>query len=1812
MKELEQFNAKEYEKITLLMARLQQLLAKINQQKLAHEQQIAIAQAEIIAIIRELKIGTKKLTAKDSIHDLTSQIEAWFNAIVAEPALAKDIPTRIDTAVLLKTYLEQLRNIDQHLVTMIFAPVKINLPANTPTVTEKKIPVAGIEVEYKYCVIDATKQRQQLAEVKITTKKADYDFSSVTQDAFKQALKAGWQNFTVNGGNQKQQLEVLKFISHALNEEQKQLKTISHDENAVHRLALLCSAVVVDPLDAEVIKLAQVVDQQKNAIKATLQQYDINNLPISTHTKTTAQVAAIKLDTSKSIPITQEKKATPRPPVDKFSVNEIKPNIQTNATANKLIDVATDDADKVLTNTKAILAACYLMPVNDALRLMWANNLSAAQASLAKLKELRGNLNAEQSTKIAALKEQLQSLVNDVNHPLAIDIHQRAKEISQGYLEQSKQLFSNLPKKELSELDEKKRPNCAKITQHFQSISISVVMDILAYSSPIERKLVMEKWVQVMDDSFFAGDFVTLFAIAAAFGTAAITRLKASFELMSPEYREKLKQYEQFPEIAGQYKKYQEVYKSRDGMLPFLGIHFSHLEFAKRGNKEPKISEIIHRLTDELVGKIENFIGKKLPESIESTTKIITLGKDDYEMINKQQYDISLKQEPRNLPENVLRVINPELRNFLLVKLLAKNVTLTEKQLVELNNLVQEPDEQALVKILAQLHIPATNLEVKKFNSLNKQIYSIVSQASPVDKSVNEKYLSLLNKNVYADLLAEMIRNYLVVGSGKIISQSGRSVKEVMEDINKIIIDLATQPKADRSSAEKYLRDLLIETGFNFSQEELLSKVVANLLGNEALSKIAIEVKQIANRVLFPINYKTLAPSDLKIKELRINSALERLNALLSEVNTSAGRGKLGEYDAAVQYLTREINQATIALTQLKMTLSTINQKLKAGELIIAVTAKAPIQYQAEKITPVVGADNVVVVALTGKELPASFDEFISSLPANARIDIIADLKQSNVALAIQEAAKKFNATARENLYVNYAKASSLAPVAEVKATVLPEELPSQPSISTGEKKSPIKQGSIGEKFKHTIKQQSVSASSTPPLKTTAPVAVPEAEAQSKATVKPENLELKNKLTQEIVMALVVSQVERMQQIMPFDKLYTAVKQSVVDGKVPADLTLTEVSALAKLDNSLIEAFQDVTLYLEKNSIQNKQGADDLMPLVINKVISRLKTISPKVITAWQEIAAQYSVVDSGKNGYVYASVNIAIEYIQRTVDAIKFPEDFISHFSSRPEEREFLLLGLKHNLFGFNENDLRKTIDWVQTQPFKLSKNEHALVNDLDNVFTAQKESNLALESKKAIDPEMVENFKRIVAQEVASFEQLQLQKKKLSKNEFNSKLADINNVISSWQNKLQPGRKNNDLQDLRDGSLKTNLPFSEGIKQLQSQANEPVMKKRREAFSLVSAVALIPRFIPQAVDKIIAFFKKKKPAKHKQINKVPTINANVPVDEAVELSKQKIIELENKEAALKKQRLNLIRKNWITKHLVPEFLLQLTNQSFKQTIKDLNACRKNIESEKKKLLTLQQELAVINEISEKNGEIEDYSKKITELLVERNKVELEIFTTIKNSWLQGVATKLLFKPIKSSLLKLFNPKLNDYEAQAKVNAKEIYLTLDHITRVLQSFLADTPKVYDANTVAKLNNDLNLLNNLYSQIHPNDKQGKLATQITTLREQIIVILLKYIDDRTTKGTGEKDIKQLTGDLQQLQRCAECKGINSKLKIKLKHEIAELERTIDKVLEQLKQSDKLSPNNTSALFQKEKPPEKGVTSEPEQEMKEDKKIQLKL
>lgn len=408
MKELGQFNAKEYEKITLLMARLQQLLAKINQQKLAHEQQIAIAQAEIIAIIRELKIGAKKTTAKVSIHDLTSQIEAWFNAIVAEPALAKDVPTRIDTAVLLRTYLEQLRGIDQHLVAMIFAPVKINLPANTPTITEKKTSVSGIDLEYKYSFI---KRRKQLTEVKITTKKADHGFKDVTQDVFTQALKAGWQNFTVNGGNPKQQLEVLKFISHALNDEQEQLqKNIRPNAQTVHKLRLLCNAVVINPIDAAAIKLAQNIDQQKKLIRDVLPQYDINDLPVSVHTQA-QQVKAIKLDTSKSIPITQEKKATPRPPVDKFSVNEIKPSIQVNTAANKVIEAA----EKILlTDTKVILAACYLMPVNDALRLMWTNNLSAAQASLAKLKELRGNLNAEQSTKIAALKEQLQSLVNDV------------------------------------------------------------------------------------------------------------------------------------------------------------------------------------------------------------------------------------------------------------------------------------------------------------------------------------------------------------------------------------------------------------------------------------------------------------------------------------------------------------------------------------------------------------------------------------------------------------------------------------------------------------------------------------------------------------------------------------------------------------------------------------------------------------------------------------------------------------------------------------------------------------------------------------------------------------------------------------------------------------------------------------------------------------------------------------------------------------------------------------------------------------------------------------------------------------------------------------------------------------------------------------------------------------------------------------------------------------------------------------------------------------------------------------------------------
>lgn len=1394
-------------------------------------------------------------------------------------------------------------------------------------------------------------------------------------------------------------------------------------------------------------------------------------------------------------------------------------------------------------------------------------------------------------------------------------------------------------------------------------------MDILAYSSPIERKLVMEKWAQAMDGSFFAGDFVTLFAIAAAFGTAAITRLKASLELMSPEYRDKLKKYEQFPEVAGQYKKYQEEYKRRSGLLPFLGTQFSYLEFAKRGNKEPKASEIIHRLTDELVGKIENFIGKKLPESVESTTKIVTLDKDDYEMINKQQYDLSLKQEPRNLPANVLQVSNPGLRSFLL----AKNVALTEKQLVQLNDLVKEPDEQALAKILAQLHISATNLEVKKFNSLNKQIYSIVSQASPVDKSVNEKYLSLLNKNVYADLLAEMIRNYLAVGSGKIISQSGRSVKEVMEDINKIIIDLATQPKTDRSSAEKYLRDLLIEIGLNnFSQKELLSKVVANLLGDETLSKMAIEVKQIANRVLFPINYKTLVPSDLKIKELRINSALERLNALLSEVNTSAGRGKLGEHDAAVQYLTREINQATIALTQLKMTLSTINQKLKAGELIIAVTAKAPIQYQAEKITPVVGADNVVVVALTGKELPASFDEFISSLPANARIDIIADLKQSNVALAIQEAAKKFNATARENLYVNYAKASSLAPVAEVKATVLPEEPPSLSLPSAIDKKPPIKkttkkETTIEEKFQHTIKQKNTLA--PPASSTTAPITTAKVEVQS--NVKLDNSELVSKLSKELVAKLLAAQVTRHAlPIMPPDKLYKEIKQLITSDQIPYDLTSYEVDELIKLDSNLFVALHHANLDLAQFHPPEKRGADDLLPLLIANVASQLKAGLPKIIAAWQAVASQLSA-GSGEHSYAYVSLSIAVEYLKsnpQIMSAINFPEDFENHFLQSAAERESLLLGLKRNLFNFSERDISNTIEWVKANSYRLTDTEKKILNDLEE---NAEETKVIMPAEHQIDQSKIIQFQQMVIQELVDVEQLQ--HARAEKIELlNAKTREYQPLIKRWQaddkkffTKVFSKKFRDELEKLRvnlnqkiDGTnkIKTEIiAIDAKLKNINArivaeqgqllpqeittppkvaQDDSLVIKptghedkiatlpqktssSRRQEFSLGAVAQTIfkytPRFFPRLVDQIAALFTKRKPAKHKLASQAASdVNVATVSEFDVARCEHEITTLQGQKKNLEDKVLAAKRNVWLTKHLlVPDFLLPLINPALRDARSQLNECNKKIAAEKKKLLVFKQELAVKNEISKKNGEIEDYSKKITELLEERNKVELEIFTTIKNSWLQGVATKLLLKPIKSFLLELFNPQLKDYEAQAKVNAKEIYLTLDHITRVLQSFLADAPKVYDANTVAKLNNDLNLLNNLYSQIHPNDKQGKLATQITTLREQIIVILLKYIDDRTTKGAGEKNIKQLTEDLQQLQRCAACKGINSKLKSQLKHEIAELERTIDKAL-QLKQPDKLSPNNTSALFQKEKPLEKGVTSEPEQEMKEDKKIQLKL
>uniref|UniRef100_A0A6B2L358 Ras-GEF domain-containing protein n=1 Tax=Arcella intermedia TaxID=1963864 RepID=A0A6B2L358_9EUKA len=183
-------------------------------------------------------------------------------------------------------------------------------------------------------------------------------------------------------------------------------------------------------------------------------------------------------------------------------------------------------------------------------------------------------------------------------------------------------------------------PNLTKAIEYFNRMTNWVVTQIILKENDKERFKMVRKFIKIMICASKYNNFSTMREICAAFGSAAVWRLKATWALIEKEK----KVYEEYTRIMAllapdkNFKNYREALQtSNPPCLPYLGQYLTDLTFIEDGNPDylplPQRKDIIniekmtriattiqqiclyqqHSYFFEKVDPIYNFLGGDLP-----------------------------------------------------------------------------------------------------------------------------------------------------------------------------------------------------------------------------------------------------------------------------------------------------------------------------------------------------------------------------------------------------------------------------------------------------------------------------------------------------------------------------------------------------------------------------------------------------------------------------------------------------------------------------------------------------------------------------------------------------------------------------------------------------------------------------------------------------------------------------------------------------------------------------------------------------------------------------------------------------------------------------------------------------------------------------------------------------------------------------------------------------------------------------------------------------------------------------------------------
>mmetsp|Transcript_32085 Transcript_32085/g.89814 ORF Transcript_32085/g.89814 Transcript_32085/m.89814 type:complete len:616 (+) Transcript_32085:50-1897(+) len=199
---------------------------------------------------------------------------------------------------------------------------------------------------------------------------------------------------------------------------------------------------------------------------------------------------------------------------------------------------------------------------------------------------------------------------------------------------------------------EKRAPNITGLTRRFNNMSRWISTQIVSEMNLRRRAQVLDFFIRVGEELNELNNFHGITEIISGLQSAAVFRLKKTWELVKKSRHQSLQRLGQFISRESSYKSYREALHDRNPpIIPYIGVYLSDLTFLEDGNKDFTSGDQVnfHKriMISNVIKEIKTY--QQMPYNIEEIESIqryvdetMTMSLDD-----NQLYDYSVKCEPR-------------------------------------------------------------------------------------------------------------------------------------------------------------------------------------------------------------------------------------------------------------------------------------------------------------------------------------------------------------------------------------------------------------------------------------------------------------------------------------------------------------------------------------------------------------------------------------------------------------------------------------------------------------------------------------------------------------------------------------------------------------------------------------------------------------------------------------------------------------------------------------------------------------------------------------------------------------------------------------------------------------------------------------------------------------------------------------------------------------------------------------------------------------------------------------------------------------